>query len=103
MILDDIKTLLNITDTTQDNILNIYIRKAITLIKNYLNCPDSIDIQTTYTDAIIEYCVLAYNKNGNEGLKMFKIAGNEQEFGDEGLTKSIKDLLPFPYVKMLGV
>ena len=42
MLLDSIKLALSITDTSKDNLLNLYIDKATLIIFNYLN-DDSID------------------------------------------------------------
>lgn len=38
-VLDDIKVIKNITDTSKDGLLNIYIRRATTVIQLYLNVP----------------------------------------------------------------
>jgi hypothetical protein len=141
MVIDDLKVLLDISDTSQDNILTLYIRKATTLISLYLNVPivtavdkykfiqqdiektvdypndasvtvtddgttttsQPTNIETTYPDAIIEYVIICLNKKGNEGLKDFKFENTSATYGDDGLPKSVKDLLPPPYVKMLGV
>jgi hypothetical protein len=39
MLLDDVKTVLGISDTLKDALLNVYIRKGTTLITNYMNTP----------------------------------------------------------------
>lgn len=141
VIIDDLKVLLGISDTSQDNVLTIYIRKAVTLISLYLNVPIVItvdkykflqpivektiispqdasvtvtddgtnttsqptNIETTYPDAVIEYATICFNKKGNEGLRDFKFENTAATYDSDGLTKSVKDLLPTPYVKMLGV
>ena len=103
MVLDDIKTLLNV-DTSKDPILNLYIRKAVTLITNYLNAVPTIppvDVATTYPDAVIEYTVLCYNKRGNEGVKQASQGSRSQTYEDS-LPQSVKVLLPMPYVTMRG-
>ena len=101
MLLDDIKLLLD-ADDSMEPVLNLYIRKAVTLITNYLNSKKVIDISTVYPDAVIEYVIICVNKKGNEGLKQYKFENVDVTY-DDGLSKSVKDLLPFPYVKMLGV
>lgn len=141
MVIDDIKTLMSINDTSQDNILTLYIRKATTLISLYLNVPivTTVDkykfiqqdiektevypddanvtvtdngtttvsqpnnIEATYPDAVIEYVIICLNKKGNEGLKDYKFENTQVTYGDDGLSQSVKDLLPPPFVKMLGV
>lgn len=100
--IEDIKTLLNIKDSSKDSILNINIRKATTTIKNYLN-NDSFDneyIENNFQDAIIEMVVNAYNSSkGN--VKTIKQGNREIQYGDNiVITDSVKNLLPTPYCKM---
>lgn len=104
--LEDIKTLLGIAD---ENILNIYIRKAITVIKNYLN-NDSFDdtyIQANFSDAIIELVVNAYsvNKNTKIGIKQEEQGSRTIVYKDNSaafvIDDSIKRLLPLPYAKLM--
>jgi hypothetical protein len=100
-ILDDVRTVLGITD--QDALLNIYIRKAVTLITIYLNMKPTtpaIDIPTTYPDAVIEYVTISMNKHGNEGLKQFTQGSRNGTYGNE-LPESVIALLPAPYAKLL--
>ena len=102
-ILDDLHTLLSV-DISKDPVLNLYIRKAVTLITNYLNAAPTIppvDIATAYPDAVIEYTVLCYNKRGNEGVKQASQGSRSQTYEDS-LPSSVKALLPLPYVKMRG-
>lgn len=102
--LEDIKTVLgiDISDITQDILLNIYVRKSKTLIKKYLNITDeTIDIETLYIDAIIEYVAINYNKRGNEGIKQYAQGSRSGTYGDD-LPQSVKDLLPVPYLRMMG-
>lgn len=116
-VLDDIKILLDISDTTRDSKLNLYIRKAITLITIYLNIPTvattstdpitgvvttipPIDVPTTYSDAVIEYVTICMNKRGNEGLKQFGQGGRSGTYGND-LPDSVIALLPLPYAKLL--
>lgn len=106
--LDDIKTLLEVSDTSKDAILNIYIRKAIVCIKNYLNNNsfDSDYIQTNFSDAIIELVVNAYSikQNTRNGIKQEQQGSRNTVYKDNNSTfvidDSIKNLLPLPYVKL---
>jgi len=100
MVLDDLKILLN-TDDNEDPLLNIYIRKATTLITNYLNSKSIVDVSVIYPDAVIEYVTINYNKKGNEGLKEAKFENMDITYNDDGLSKSVKELLPLPSIKML--
>lgn len=103
-ILDDVKTVLGVTD--QDALLTLYIRKAVTLITTYLNMkppisPDvAIDIPTAYPDAVIEYVTICMNKRGNEGLKQFTQGSRSGTYTSE-LPESVIALLPVPYAKLL--
>ena len=117
-VLDDIKTLINVTDTSQDNLLNLYIRKAVTLISTYLNISTTpiitrnrysgvtttvqpIDVTVAYPDAVCEYVIICINRKGNEGIKQFNLAGDSGTFGND-LPDSVIALLPVPYVSLLG-
>jgi hypothetical protein len=113
-LLDDIKTLLGISDISRDDLLNIYIRKAKTLITTYLQIPteaytdytgtviEPIDVTVNYPDACIEYAIECYRKKGNEGVKSFG-QGSRSGTYEDGLSESVKSLLPSPYIKMMGV
>jgi hypothetical protein len=107
-VLDDIKTVLNISDTTKDALLTLYVRKGVTLITAYMNAPDPpvtdpptlpTDVTTVYTDALIEYVVLCYHKRGNEGIKQFA-QGLRSGTYEDGLGQGVKDLLPSPFIRM---
>lgn len=107
--LEDIKTLLEISDTSKNNMLNIYIRKATTSIENYLN-NDTFDndyIQTNFSDAIIELVVNAYNikKNTKDGIKQVQQGQRNVVFKDDTtafeIDDTIKNLLPRPYLKLM--
>ena len=111
MLLDDIKTVLNITDTSKDTLLAVYIRKGTTLITNYMNAPDvpitvpptlPVDVVTAYADAIIEYVVLTYRKKGVEGLKSYS-QGSRSGTYEDSLQQSVKSLLPSPFIRMASV
>jgi hypothetical protein len=100
MILDDLKVLLNVNET-KESILTLYIRKAKTLISNYLNSKSTLDIETLYPDAVIEYVIINYTKRGNEGIKQFSQGSRSGTYGDD-LPDSVKALLPLPSVRMMG-
>lgn len=81
-------------------ILSIYIRKATTLIVNYMN-NDSIIDATGYDDAVIEFVTICINKRGNEGLQSFGQGSRSGTYASD-LTESVKALLPTPYARMLS-
>lgn len=112
-VLDDLKIVLN--PNIDSSLLNIYIRKGVTLIINYLQLEtqpyttvDSnnvstivqpIDVTLTYPDALIEYVTICVNKRGNEGLKQFSQASRSGSYGND-LPDSVKALLPKPFIRM---
>ncbi|AAO36100.1 hypothetical protein DP149_10225 [Clostridium tetani] len=103
--LKDIKILLNINDNSKDSILNIYIRKATTLIQNYLNNYNfkSDYIQANFKDAIIDIVVSAYNFKDNKNIKSKTQGARSITYADNTaftITDSVANLLPMPYVKM---
>jgi len=105
-LLEDVKTVLglDITDTSRDDLLNIYIRKGVTLITKYLNASVTVpplDVETVYLDALIEFVVQVYKKRGNEGLKSYGQGSRTGSYGEE-LSDSVKALLPSPLIRMRG-
>lgn len=101
-VLDDIKTMQGIAtlDTSKDALITLYMRKATTLIVNYMNNTTIIDA-VLYPDAVIEYVIVAMNKRGTEGLKQFS-QGSRSGTYEDSLPTSVKALLPAPYVTLLG-
>lgn len=113
-LIDDVKTVLGYSDTSKDALINIYIRKAKTLITTYLQIPtvaytdlsgvliQPIDVTISYPDACLEYVIQSFRKKGNEGLKSFGQGSRLGSYGDE-LSDTVISLLPSPYIKMVGV
>lgn len=99
-VLNDVKTLKNIRDTSRDNEINIYIRRATTLIKAYLN-DSNADIENMYQDACIAYVIEQLNRKGNEAIKQYS-QGSESGTYSSDLSDNVKALLPTPYVRMMG-
>ncbi|BDR72640.1 hypothetical protein K144316041_13480 [Clostridium tetani] len=103
--LKDIKILLNINDNSKDSILNIYIRKASTLIQNYLNNPNFTTdyILVNFQDAITDMVVNAYNFKSNKNIKSKTQGARSITYADNTafvITDSVANLLPMPYVRM---
>lgn len=101
-ILTDIKTLLGVTD--RDSTLNIYIRRATGLIKNYLNNStyDEAYIKDNFADAVIQLVVDAFNLKNNENVKQMTQASRQVTFKDNcGMNiNTVKDLLPLPFATL---
>lgn len=104
-VLDDVKVLKKIssTDTSRDAEINIYIHRATTLIKNYLNLNsnDTTDISSVYPDACIAYVMEQFDRKGNEATKQYS-QGSRSGTYENSLSDNVKNLLPVPYVHMMG-
>lgn len=98
--LEDIKTILGITDNTKDDLINLYIRKAQTMVKNYLSI-NIIDF-SIYQDAVIEIVLIIYNKKGSEGTNQVTQGNRNITFENNLMPNSVKALLPLPGIKMKG-
>lgn len=104
MIIDDVKTLLEIKDDSKDGILNIYIQRASTLVLKYLNNDffNIAYIQENFPEAIVELTYNAYLLRGNENFVQ-KSEGSmsvtfKENFGM--IIDSVVNLLPLPYAKL---
>jgi hypothetical protein len=64
--LDNIKTLLGISDNTQDNLLNLYLTRATSFVKNYCNIDE---IPPALDEVIEDIAVFRYRMNGVENIK----------------------------------
>lgn len=100
--LNDLKLLIPNANT---EILNIYIRKSITLIKNYMNNPkfDNKYIEDNFGDAIIEIVVNAYTNKDNSNLKSITQGARSVSYSDNTafcINNSVIALLPTPYLRM---
>jgi len=111
-VLDDLRIALD--PSINPDLLNLYIRKSVTLITNYLQLDTTaqtidngdgtttvnpIDVASTYPDAIVEYVIENYNKRGNEGLKQFSQGSHSGSY-NSALSDDVKALLPKPYINM---
>lgn len=105
--LENIKIILNISDSSKDNLLNLLINKSITYIYNYLNdpCIEKEFISENYQDAIIELVCDSYSRKYKNqsyiGLKSVTQGSRSKTFADDFnetfvITDSIKMLLPSP-------
>lgn len=107
--LEDIKILtgIDLEDDSKDDLLNLYIKRAIYTIKNYLN-NDRLtdeDIETLHREAIVSLVVDAQRieSSGNKGIKSQTQGARSVTYADEksfSITDDIKAILPVPKVKM---
>ena len=64
--LENVKTLLGISDTSQDSLLNLYILRAEQFVKTYCNIEE---IPTELDHVIEDIAVFRYRMNGVENIK----------------------------------
>lgn len=107
MILKDLEIILGkpIQFTEEEEIFKLYIRRAIAIIKNYLNNNTFTNeyIETNFPDAIIEMVVFAYKNKGKENIKSITQGARSITYSDGSIfavTESVKALLPTPYLRM---
>lgn len=103
-VLDDIKELKNWqNDNSHDGKINIYIRRAVTLIKEHLNlrADDTTDIAIVYQDAVVCYVMEQFDRKGNEATKQYS-QGSRSGTYENSLSDNVKSLLPVPYARMMG-
>jgi hypothetical protein len=84
--IDDLKVLLGITDTTQDALLNLLLSKATTKFQNYCN---RLDIPDNAQSSIVDYAIILYNRRGSEGLQSESYSGVSNSF-EAGIPQAIK-------------
>jgi len=97
--LDTLKMLLNITDDTQDTLLQYYIDLAIISIKNYLcrDVDENIDIQTVY---LAKYYYSNRDSNSNS-IQSIKQGQRSVTYNTSvrAIPYEIKMLLPLPSIR----
>ncbi|MCG6796353.1 head-tail connector protein [Geobacillus sp. YHL] len=64
--LENVKTLLGISNNTQDNLLNLYLTRATSFVKNYCNIDE---IPSELDEVIEDIAVYRYRMNGVENVK----------------------------------
>lgn len=102
--IDDVKELKGWqTDNSHDGVINIFIRRAVTLIKEHLNLnvEDTTDIATVYQDAVVCYVMEQFDRKGNEAIKQYT-QGSRSGTYENSLSDNVKNLLPVPYARMMG-
>lgn len=110
-VLDDVRTLLELTDTTKDAILTILKTRAITLVKTYLNSSsyDAASIEENFSDALVELVYNAYTVKGKENVQSetqgsrsvtYKGLTSYADGSTFAITQNIKVLLPMPSIRM---
>lgn len=101
--LELMKELLNITDTSKDNILNHYLDRAENAIQSYLNYTDEnmADLKFRHQGEIIDLAIFWYkNKDKTGTIQMSQ--GSRSMTLERGIPRHIKDSLPLPRLKVIG-
>ena len=106
-ILDDVKVLQGITDTSKDAMLTILMNRAITVVLNYLNVAsyEATYIEETFADAIIELVCYSYDFKGKENIVSESQGSRSVTYANSAtftITQSVKNLLPLPSIRMMG-
>ena len=105
-ILDDVKVLQGITDTSKDAMLTILMNRAITLIKTYLNSSvyDVAYIEENFADAITELVCNSYTDKGKSNIQSETQGSRSVTYktGSITINDDVKKLLPNPFVRMVG-
>jgi Phage QLRG family, putative DNA packaging. len=98
--LELMKLLLGIqtTDNSFDEVLNIFITKALAIIIGYCNVDT---LPENYNNAIAQYSVYLYMNRDSEGLSQ-KTEGEKSVVYEGAIPESIKLQLPLPRVKVVG-
>lgn len=94
-ILDNCKTLLQISDSSKDSILNILIKESQDFAEAYTHTDD-------VGDSVIEQIVLyRYNLLGNEGLNSESYSGVSFNYEQDLPAYLLKELNPLRKVKFI--
>lgn len=98
--LELMKEMLNIIDTSKDNILNHYLIRAENAIKNYLNYTDE-EMEGKFQSEIVDLAIFWYkNKDKTGTIQMSQ--GSRSLTLERGLPRHIKESLPMPRIKVVG-
>lgn len=105
--IDSIKALLSIKDNSQDDLITLYINRAISVIINYINNEkyDKEYVTEHFEEAIICLVENAYKENTSsaKGIKSQSQGARSITYADEKgftITDDIKSLLPTPFIRM---
>lgn len=103
--IEDINILIGIKDSSKDDLVSIYIKRAIKTIENYLNNEKFTKeyIEENFQDAIIAIVENAYNLKDNKNIKSVTQGNRSVTYAENTafyITNDIVNLLPKPYVKM---
>lgn len=95
MMLELLKQLLNITDTSKDTVLNHHLSKARASIQSYLCWSDEkfAEGETKFQTQIVDLAVYYYQNRNNAGVIQQSQGSRSQTF-ERGIPKEIIQSLP---------
>ncbi|MSU01404.1 head-tail connector protein [Tissierella pigra] len=101
--LELLKGLLNITDTSKDTVLNHHLSKAKKSIQSYLCWSDEEFAlnEAKFQTQIVDLAVYYYQNRNNAGVIQQSQGSRSQTF-ERGIPKEIIQSLPMPRVQIIG-
>lgn len=87
--LETLKMLLEITDTSQDSVLNFHLDSAVSAVLSYTR---RTELPKALESVVIKLAVAAYNKTGAEGQSAHSEGGISRTYEPE-LSDSVKTIL----------
>jgi len=96
--LELMKELLGISDTSKDTTLNFHLDNAQLAIKNYSNIDE---IPETLNSTIVKLAIFYYKNDSLVGV-IQSTQGSRSKTLVDGIPQSIKDCLPPPRIKVMG-
>ncbi len=101
--LELLKQLLGISDTSKDTILNHHLSKARVSVQSYLNYTDTefTEVETKFQTQVVDLAIFYYKNRNNAGVIQQSQGSRSQSF-ERGIPKEIKDSLPLPRVRVMG-
>lgn len=101
--LELLKSLLNISDTSKDTVLNHHLSKARSSIQSYLCWTDEEfeEGEIKFQTQIVDLAMFYYQNRKNAGVIQQSQGGRSQTF-ERGIPKEIIQSLPMPRVKVVS-
>lgn len=96
--IDKIKILLGIADTTKDSLLNVLLDNAKDFATDYCNLDD---YDTKFDSIIMKMVLESYNKLGAEGTSSKNYSGISESYTDDYSPAIYKQLNKHRHLKML--
>lgn len=96
--LELMKALLGISNTSKDIILNFHLENAQIAIKSYSNIDE---IPETLNNTIVKLAIFYYKNDTFVGV-IQSTQGSRSKTLVDGIPQSIKDCLPPPRIKVMG-